>query len=146
MTGPWSTSATRTATEPATVAPTIGMNAPRKTSTPIGEHERHPEDRGHDHDADRVGERHDHGGPHELGQRDPGDPARAVDARRAARGERRTTQAQIRSPSARKKYVENSTMKKPARTWPSAVPTSVTRVRIAPLVGCSVIASWACSM
>ena len=33
-------------------------------------------------------------------------------ARRAAKS--RTTQAQIRSPSARKKYVENSTMKKPA--------------------------------
>ncbi|CAB4698487.1 unannotated protein [freshwater metagenome] len=33
--GPWSTSATSTATVPATVAPTRGMNAPRKTSTPI---------------------------------------------------------------------------------------------------------------
>ena len=29
--------------------------------------------------------------------------------------ESRTTQAQIRSPSARKKYVENSTMKKPGQ-------------------------------
>ena len=47
---------------------------------------------------------------------------------RAARGESRTTQAQIRSPSARKKYVENSTMKKPANTCPTAVPTSVTRL------------------
>ena len=37
---------------------------------------------------------------------------------RAARGASRTSQAQIRSPSARKKYVENSTMKKPATTWP----------------------------
>ena len=36
---------------------------------------------------------------------------------RAARGESRTNQAQIRSPSARKKYVENSTMKSPARMW-----------------------------
>ncbi len=33
--GPWSTRATRIATVPATVAPTIGTNAPRNTSTPI---------------------------------------------------------------------------------------------------------------
>ena len=33
--GPWSTSATSTATVPAMVAPTIGTKAPRKTSTPI---------------------------------------------------------------------------------------------------------------
>ena len=33
--GPWSTSATSTATVPATVAPTSGTNAPRNTSTPI---------------------------------------------------------------------------------------------------------------
>ena len=45
---------------------------------------------------------------------------------RAARGASRTSQAQMRSPSARKKYVENSTMKNPATTWPTAVPTSVT--------------------
>ena len=32
---PWSTRATSTATVPATNAPTIGTNAPRKTSTPI---------------------------------------------------------------------------------------------------------------
>ena len=71
--------------------------------------------------------RHDHGGPDELGQRDPGDPAGAVDAARARRAGRcRTSQAQIRSPSARKKYVENRTMKKPATTCPTAVPTSVT--------------------
>ena len=35
VTGPWSTSATSTATVPATKAPTIGTKAPRKTSTPI---------------------------------------------------------------------------------------------------------------
>ena len=46
--------------------------------------------------------------------------------RRPARGKRRTSQAQIRWPSARKKYVENSTMKMPATTWPTAVPTSPT--------------------
>ena len=33
--GPWSTRATSTAMLPATVAPIIGTNAPRKTSTPI---------------------------------------------------------------------------------------------------------------
>ena len=61
---------------------------------------------------------------------------------RAARGESRTTQAQIRLPSARKKYVENSTMKKPARMWPTAVPTSVTELTTPPSPDCSVIASW----
>ena len=35
-TGPWLTSATRTATTPVTKAPTIGTNAPRKTRTAIG--------------------------------------------------------------------------------------------------------------
>ena len=35
VTGPWSTSATRIATLPATVAPIIGTKAPRKTSTPM---------------------------------------------------------------------------------------------------------------
>ena len=34
-TGPWSTSATSTATEPDSSAPIIGMKAPMKTSTPI---------------------------------------------------------------------------------------------------------------
>ena len=33
--GPWATSATSTATMPDSSAPMIGMNAPRKTSTPI---------------------------------------------------------------------------------------------------------------
>ena len=65
---------------------------------------------------------------------------------RAARGASRTSQAQIRSPSARKKYVENSTMKKPARTWPTAVPTSVTWPTTPPSWCCSVIASWACAI
>ena len=46
---------------------------------------------------------------------------------RPARGNSRTIQAQMRCPSARKKYVENSTMKMPATTWPTAVPTSLTR-------------------
>jgi hypothetical protein len=62
---------------------------------------------------------------------------------RAARGARRTIQAQIRLPSARKKYVENRMMKKPATTWPSAVPTSVTRPRIEPPSALGVIAFWA---
>ncbi len=47
--------------------------------------------------------------------------------RRPARGNSRTSQAQIRWPSARKKYVANSTMKMPATTCPTAVPTSPTR-------------------
>ena len=45
---------------------------------------------------------------------------------RPARGNSRTSQAQMRWPSARKKYVENSTMKMPATTCPTAVPTSPT--------------------
>ena len=44
---------------------------------------------------------------------------------REARGKIRTTQDQIRLPSARKKYVANRMMKKPATMWPTAVPTSV---------------------
>ena len=46
--------------------------------------------------------------------------------RRPARGKSRTSQAQMSGPSARKKYVANSTMKMPATTWPTAVPTSLT--------------------
>ena len=33
-------------------------------------------------------------------------------------------------------------MKKPASTWPTAVPTSVTRLRMPPSPDCSLIASW----
>ena len=80
-TGPWSTSATSTATVPDTNAPIIGMKAPRKTSTPIASTNGTPRIAAHDHHADRVGERDEHGGPHERGQRDPGDPARGVGAR-----------------------------------------------------------------
>ena len=52
----------------------------------------------------------------------------------------------MRLPSERKKYVENSTMKKPASTWPTAVPTSVTRRETPPSLDWSVIASWTLSM
>jgi len=38
--------------------------------------------------------------------------------------------------------VEKSTMKNPASTWVTAVPTSVTRVRMPLSPVCSVIASW----
>ena len=51
---------------------------------------------------------------------------------RAARGVSRTSHDQIRSPSARKKYVAKSVMKKPASTWVTAVPTSVTWVTTSP--------------
>ena len=61
---------------------------------------------------------------------------------RAARGARRRaapTQAQIRSPSARKKYVENSTMKKPGEDVAERrVPTSVTWLTTPPSLACSV--------
>ena len=36
MTGPWATSATRTATAPDSVAPMTGMNAPRNTRAASG--------------------------------------------------------------------------------------------------------------
>ena len=89
---------------PATVAPTIGTNAPRKTSTPMASENGTLEDRGADADQDARRS-----------------PATITVARtnwvseiqatrpelstrsRAARGESRTTQAQIRLPSARKK-------------------------------------------
>ncbi len=47
---------------------------------------------------------------------------------RAARGKIRTTQAQMSCPSARKKYVENKMMKKPARMWLAIVPRSLARL------------------
>ena len=49
----------------------------------------------------------------------------------------------MRSPSARKKYVENSTMKKPASTCPTAAPTSESRVKISPSWAKLLIASCA---
>ena len=45
-----------------------------------GQRERHADDRRAGTDQDAVGRGHDDGGPHELGQRDPRDPARAVHA------------------------------------------------------------------
>ena len=44
------------------------------------DHERHLQDGGAEHDAERVGEGDQHGGPHERGQRRPGDPSRGVGA------------------------------------------------------------------
>ena len=79
VTGPWSTSATRIATVPATVAPIIGTKAPRKTSTPSATTNGTSSQKATDHDADGVGERHQHGRPDELRQRDPRHPARGVD-------------------------------------------------------------------
>ena len=107
------------------------------------EHERHPEDRGADRDADGVDQRRRSRSPARTGSarsRRPGPSCRRGRGRRAATS--RTTQAQIRSPSARKKYVENSTMKKPAKTCPTAVLTSVIRPTTSPSSDCSVIASW----
>ena len=58
---------------------------------------------------------------------------------RLARGESRTNQAQMRVPSARKKYVENKTMKNPASTWVIAVPISLTWESSSPFLA----KSWA---
>ena len=70
---------------------------------PDRHHERHAEHRGHDHDADRVDGSHEHRGSHELGERDPRDPARTVDQHPARARRSRTNQDQMRWPSARKK-------------------------------------------
>jgi hypothetical protein len=113
--GPSSTSATSTATVPATVAPTIGTNAPRKTSTPMAS------ENGTLRAAAPMAMKTASVAAtitvartnwvSEIQATRPELSTRA----RAARGESRTSQAQIRLPSARKKNVENRTMKKPAR-------------------------------
>ena len=72
----WSTSATSTATAPDRVAPTIGTNAPRNTSAASGNANGTPQDHQRQADADRVDERHQHGGPHVRDQRGPGRLAR----------------------------------------------------------------------
>ena len=123
---PGATSATSTATVPETNGADHRDERAEEDQHADRAHERHAEDRGADHDADRVGARHDHRGPDELGQRAQATRPEESARSRAARGKSRTSQAQIRSPSARKKYVANSTMNRPATTWPTAVPTSVT--------------------
>ena len=126
--GPWATSATSTATEPEMRRTDHRDERAEEHQHADRKHERHLEDRRHDHDADRVDERDQHGRPDERVSERPGDPARrSRPARARPRGNSRTTQDQMRLPSARKKYVANSTMKKPATMWPTAVPTSVTR-------------------
>ena len=116
-TEPWSTSATSTATAPDSVAPTIGMKAPRKTSAASGERERHPEDHQGDADADRVDERHQHGRPHVVRPASPTTPDPASSIRqRASSGNSRTMNRQILRPSRRKKNVAKSTSSAPVST------------------------------
>ena len=118
VTGPWSTSATRTATVPATVAPIMRDERAEEDQHADGEHERHPEDRRPSMMPTASTAATITVARTNMGQRPPGDPARAVDlAREPPAAASRTTQDQIRAPSARKKYVENRTMKKPAKTW-----------------------------
>ena len=101
--GPWSTSATSTATVPAIVAPISGTNAPRKTSTPMASTNGTPRKAAPSMipmastaatitvaRTNWVSEIH--ATRPELSIRS-----------RAARGDNRTSQAQIRPPSARKK-------------------------------------------
>ncbi len=123
--GPCETSATSTATEPDTVAPTRGMKAPRKTSRPI---------------AATNGSRRMSATimipsasvsatitvarTNLVSDCQAMRPEESTSARES-RGKTRTTQDQIRSPSARKKYVAKSTMKKPATSSPSLAPTPV---------------------
>jgi hypothetical protein len=57
VTGPFATRATSTAISPDTVAPTIGMNAPRKTTTASGSASGTPQDGGADADTRRVHQR-----------------------------------------------------------------------------------------
>ena len=98
---------------PATVAPTIGTNAPRKTSTPMASTNGTPRIAATimmpiaSTSATMTVAR-----TNWVSETQATRPELSTRAR-AARGSSRTIQAQIRSPSARKKYVENSTMKKP---------------------------------
>ena len=124
--GPCATSATSTATVPETNAPIIGTKAPRKTSTPIAPTKGTPRTAApimmpiaSVAATSTVARTNWVSDCHATR---PEESAR----RRPARGNRRTSQAQILAPSARKKYVENSTMNRPATTWPTAVPTSAT--------------------
>ena len=101
--GPWSTSATSTATVPASVAPTIGTNAPRNTSTPMASTNGTPRTAATimmpiaSTAATRTVAR-----TNWVRLRQATRPLLSTRSR-AARGASRTSQAQIRSPSARKK-------------------------------------------
>ena len=103
VTGPWSTSATRIATVPATVAPIIGTNAPRKTSTPRATTKGTPSQKAtammpiaSASATSTVARTNWVSDTHAT-------RPEASTRSRAARGASRTSQDQIRSPSARKK-------------------------------------------
>ncbi|CAA9361307.1 MAG: hypothetical protein AVDCRST_MAG34-2492 [uncultured Nocardioidaceae bacterium] len=125
--GPWATRATSTATEPEIVAPTSGTKPPRKTSTPIASTNGTLRIAATimiptaSTNATSTVARTNWVRLSHATRPDPSALARA------ARGNSRTTHAQMRRPSARKKYVAKSTMKKPATTWPIVAPTLVAR-------------------
>ncbi len=114
MTGPCATRATSTATEPDSSAPIIGMNAPMKTSTPIaktnGTFKMAATIITPTASVNATSTVARTNAVSDVQAIRPDESARA----REARGKIRTTQDQIRSPSARKKYVANRMMKKPA--------------------------------
>jgi len=139
--GPLATSATSTATEPESRAPISGMNAPMKTSTPMASTNGTPSTA-----ATTMMPRASVKATSTVARTNAVREVQATrpeesTCTREARGKIRTSQVQMRLPSARKKYVENSTMKKPARMWLRVVPTSVTRETILLLE--VVTASWA---
>ncbi len=114
--GPCATSATSTATLPETNAPIIGTKAPRKTSTPIAL------TNGTRSTAApimmpmaSVAATRTVARTNWVSERQATRPDESARIR-PARGKSRTTQDQISGPSARKKYVANSTMKMPATT------------------------------
>ena len=103
-TGPWATSATSTATEPDSIAPIIGMNAPMKTSTPIAN------TKGTLRIAATiitpiasVRATSTVARTNAVSEVQAIRPEESAREREAARGKIRTTQDQIRLPSARKK-------------------------------------------
>ena len=111
--GPWSTSATSTATTPAIVAPMRGTNPPRKTSTPIARTNGTSSTA-----APIITPTASTAATITVARTNCTSDSQATfpelsTRSRATRGASRTTHDQIRSPSARKKYVANRVMKKP---------------------------------
>ena len=124
------------------MAPTIGMKAPRKTSTPIARTNGTPS-----RAATIMMPIASVAATITVARTNWVSEIQATrpevsTCSRAARGTIRTSQAQIRSPSARKKYVANRMMKNPASTWPNTVPTSVTRPRTSEVSLFAVIDFW----
>ena len=103
VTGPWATSATSTATMPETIAPIIGTNAPRNTSTPMALTNGTPRTAAPIMmPIASVAATSTVARTNWVSERQATRPDESA-WRRPARGNSRTIQAQMRAPSARKK-------------------------------------------